>query len=57
MKQTSDKPCLFHSITKGNDIEEHTGMRVAIDTVDGCHGCAHTLLRRTDDDGDDLIQL
>lgn len=55
--ETSDEPRQFHGITKSNDIEEHAGARVAVDAVDGCHGCTHALLRCTDDDGDDIIRL
>lgn len=42
---------------KRNDIEKHTGICVAINTVDGCHGCAQTVLGRTDDDRDDIVRL
>lgn len=52
-----DKPCQFHGVTQGNDVEEQVGIRVAVDAVDDCHGCAHTLLGGADDDRDDVLPL
>lgn len=55
--EPSDRPRHLHSVTEGDDVEEHAGLRVAVDAVDGCHGSPNTLLRGTDDDGDHVILL
>lgn len=53
----TEQPCQFHSIAKSNDVEKHAGLCVAVDAVDGCHGCPDTLLRGADDNWDDIILL
>lgn len=51
------QPCHFHSIAKSNNVEKQFGLCVAVDAVDGCHGCPNTLLRGADDNWDDIILL
>lgn len=53
----TDEPGQLHSIAKSNDVEKHAGLCVAVDAVDGCHGCPKTLLRGADDNRDDVILL
>ena len=47
-----DKPDALDGISQGDDVEKHTGLRVALHTVDGCHGTPETLFTRTDHHGD-----